>query len=128
MTPFTHHLFICGNCRAEGHPRGSCDPEGQGALKQAFKNALTKRGLRPQVRANHAGCLDQCELGPAVVIYPQEIWYGGVTLSDVDRIVEQTIIKGEVITELQIKAEMLNTKGKGQANDGPCNPSEGSSS
>ena len=124
MTPFTHHLFICGNCRAEGHPRGSCDPEGQGDLK----NALTKRVLRPQVRANHASCLDQCELEPVVVIYPQEIWYGGATLSYVDRIVEQTIIKDETITELQIKAEMLNTKGEGSSNDGPYHPSEGSSS
>jgi len=43
------------------------------------------------VRANRAGCLDQCELGPTVVIYPQQIWYGKVTLDDVERIIDETV-------------------------------------
>ena len=63
------------------------------------------------VRANKAGCLDQCELGPTVVIYPQEIWYGGVQPSDVPRIIEETILGGRVIQELVIPDEQLNTKG-----------------
>ena len=32
------------------------------------------------VRANKAGCLDQCEHGPTVVVYPEAVWYGHVTL------------------------------------------------
>ena len=62
------------------------------------------------MRANSAGCLDQCELGPTVVIYPQAIWYGGVKLSDVPRIVEETIVNGRVVEELRIPDEKLNCK------------------
>ena len=64
------------------------------------------------MRANAAGCLDQCELGPTVVIYPQAIWYGGVKLSDVPRIVEETIVNGRVVEDLRIPDEKLNCKRK----------------
>ena len=115
MAEFTHHIFVCCNRREPGHSRGCCDPDGSGQLRAAFKAEVQKRGLKPLVRANQAGCLDQCELGPTVVIYPQAIWYGGVTVDDVPRIVEQTVVNGQVIEELQIPADALNCKGS-QAN------------
>jgi (2Fe-2S) ferredoxin len=49
-------------------------------------------------------------LGPTVVIYPQAIWYGGVTLADVPRIVEETILHGRVLEDLRIPDEKLNAK------------------
>ena len=110
MPQFTHHIFICINQRERGSSRGSCDPDGEEELKDAFKKEIKKRGLKPLVRANAAGCLDQCELGPTVVIYPQAIWYGGVTLKDVPRIVEETIVNGRVIEELRIPDEKLNCR------------------
>ena len=97
MPAFTHHLFVCGNVRDAGHPRGSCDPEGRQTLRDAFKVALKKAGVAQTTRANHAGCLDQCEHGPVVAIYPQGIWYGKVTPEDAPRIVEATIIRGEIL-------------------------------
>lgn len=112
MPKFTCHLFVCCNRREPGHSRGCCDPEGSEELRNRFKSELKRRGLGPLVRANTAGCLDQCELGPTVVIYPQEIWYGGVKLEDVTRIIEETVIGGHVIDELLIPDEKLNTKGK----------------
>ncbi|HTN77323.1 MAG TPA: (2Fe-2S) ferredoxin domain-containing protein [Pirellulaceae bacterium] len=110
MAQFTHHIFVCCNQRPEGHPRGSCDPTGSEALRDCFKKELKARGLTAEVRANSAGCLDQCELGPVVVIYPQAIWYGQVTLADVPRIVEQTILRGELLADLLIADELLNCK------------------
>lgn len=80
-------------------------------LRDCFKKELKARGLNPDVRANSAGCLDQCEHGPVIVIYPQAIWYGSVTPADVPRIVEQTIIRGQVLEDLQIPDDQLNTKG-----------------
>ena len=77
-------------------------------MKKAFKKEIERRGLKPLVRANAAGCLDQCELGPTVVIYPQGIWYGGVRVSDVPRIVEETIVGGRIVEELRIPEEKLN--------------------
>lgn len=111
MAEFTHHIFVCCNRRESGHSRGCCDPDNSGQLRAAFKDEIGRRGLKPLVRANQAGCLDQCELGPTVVIYPQAIWYGGVTVDDVPEIVEQTIVQNRVIERLQIPPEKLNTKG-----------------
>ncbi|HEV3162570.1 MAG TPA: (2Fe-2S) ferredoxin domain-containing protein [Isosphaeraceae bacterium] len=108
MPAFTHHLFVCGNVREPGHRRGCCDPEGQQTLREAFKKELKRVGLGPLVRANHSGCLEQCEHGPTVVIYPLGVWYGRVTVDDVARIVTKTIIGGEVLNDLLIPAGCLN--------------------
>ncbi len=113
MAKFTRHIFVCCNRREEGHCRGCCNPDGSAALRSAFKAEVKRRGLTPQVRANEAGCLDQCELGPTVVIYPDQIWYGGVQLKDVERIVEETVIGGRVLDDLLISDDWLNTKGRG---------------
>jgi (2Fe-2S) ferredoxin len=110
MPAFTHHIFICTNQRDPGKGRQSCDPDGDERLRDAFKSEVKRRGLKSTVRANSAGCLDQCELGPTVVIYPQAIWYGGVRIEDVPRIVEETVIHGRVIEELCIPAEKLNCR------------------
>ena len=109
MPAFTHHIFVCCNQRSPGHRRGCCDPEGNAALRNAFKAEVKRRNLQPLVRANKAGCLDQCEHGPNVVIYPQGIFYGGVTLDDVTRIIEETVIGGRILADLQVADSCLNT-------------------
>ncbi len=111
MPAFAHHIFVCGNVRKPDHPRGCCDPEGQQALREAFKVELKKAGLGPLARANHAGCLEHCEHGPTVVIYPQGIWYGKVTPADVPRIIEKTILAGEILEDLRIDDDCLNNPG-----------------
>ncbi len=112
MPKFTSHIFICCNRRDAGHSRGCCDPQGGETLLHAFKRELKARQLGPLVRANRAGCLEQCEQGPTVVIYPQAIWYGGVRVEDVPRIIEETVLAGQTIEELRIPDHLLNTKGK----------------
>ena len=111
MPKFNRHIFVCCNQRPDGHPRGCCDANGSAELRSQFKVEVARRGLTPLVRANSSGCLDQCELGPTVVIYPEQIWYGNVKAEDVARIVEQTVIGGEVLEDLLIPDERLNTKG-----------------
>jgi (2Fe-2S) ferredoxin len=108
MSLFTSHIFVCCNTRKPGHSRGCCNPDASDALRNCFKAELKRRNLGPLVRANVAGCLDQCELGPTVVIYPQQIWYGGVRCEDVPRIIEETILGGRVIEELRIPTDKLN--------------------
>ena len=53
-----------------------------------------------RIRANKAGCLDQCEKGPTVVVYPEAVWYGRVTEADVNEIIEQHIIGGTPVARL----------------------------
>jgi (2Fe-2S) ferredoxin len=118
MPALTHHIFVCCNCRSEEHPRGCCDSDGSEQLRHAFKAEVRNRNLTASVRANKCGCLDQCELGPVVVVYPQAIWYGKVQVDDVARILDTTIQRGEVVEDLLIADEWLNTKGRGPRQDG----------
>ena len=106
MSTFEHHIFVCTNQREAGHPRGSCDPSGSGELHQLFKKGVAVRGLKGKVRANKAGCLDQCEHGPNVVIYPEAVWYGHVTPADVDEILDS--LGGKPVERLMIADECLN--------------------
>ena len=115
MPKFTSHIFVCCNQREPGHKRGCCDPDGEHELRECFKRELKRRKLGPLVRANQSGCLDQCELGPTVVIYPQGIWYGHVTPDDVPRIVEETIVNGRILADLVISDEQLNALKAGKA-------------
>ena len=109
MPKFTKHIFICGNQRDAGHPRGCCDPSGGGELQRAFKAALAQTAVRITVRANKSGCLDQCEHGPTVVVYPEAVWYGHVTLADVEEIVQSHILGDQPVERLRIADNCLNT-------------------
>jgi len=88
------------NERPAGHPRGCCATKGAGEVLAAFKRAHRTRGLDARVRGNKAGCLDTCENGVSVVIYPEGVWYGGVTVADVEEIVESHVIGGKVVERL----------------------------
>jgi len=109
MPKFEKHIFICGNQRPQGHPRGCCDPAGSAALQRAFKTQLAQSGIQPAVRANQSGCLDQCEHGPTVVVYPEAVWYGNVTLADVDEIVQSHIVGDRPVERLRIADACLNS-------------------
>ena len=102
MPRFTRHVFICTNSRPPGNPRGCCLEKGSEEVRAAFKEALAKAGLKGQVRANAAGCLDSCERGVSVVVYPEQTWYGGVTVADVGEIVERHLMRGEIVERLHI--------------------------
>lgn len=105
MTRYQRHVFVCINERPAGHPKGCCLEKGSAQVRDTLKAELQKRGLAGIVRANNAGCLDACEFGVSMVVYPEGIWYGGVTVADIPEIVERTIIRGEVIERLVIKDE-----------------------
>lgn len=98
---FRHHVFVCENRRPEGDPRGSCAAKGSPAIRQALKAELERRGLEGLVRANSAGCLDACAVGPSMVVYPEGVWYGGVTVADVPEIVESHLVGGRPVERLR---------------------------
>lgn len=100
--PFLRHVFICLNERAPGDARGCCAARGAADVLEAFKVGLKTRGLSPTVRSQKAGCLDACEFGASVVVYPEGIWYGRVTPADVDEIIDRHLVGGEPVERLVI--------------------------
>jgi (2Fe-2S) ferredoxin len=103
MSRYQHHIFVCENLREEGHEKGSCAAKGSMDLRQALKKSIKAKGLRGTVRANAAGCLDACEFGPSIVVYPEAIWYGGVQLGDLDEIIDSHIVGGKPVERLRIQ-------------------------
>lgn len=110
MPGFEYHIFVCTNTRPEGHPRGCCNPDGSAHLRQCFKDEVKRRNLRANVRANAAGCLDQCEHGPNLVIYPEGVWYGNVQPEDVAEIIESHLLGGKPVERLRMLPECINTQ------------------
>lgn len=99
---FECHVFCCLNRREEAHPRGSCAARGSEALVDYMKQQVKALRL-PKVRVNGAKCLDRCELGPTMVIYPEGIWYHYETKADVDEIIEQHIRQGKRVERLMLQ-------------------------
>lgn len=71
-------------------------------LVKAFKKQLKDRGLSSSIRAQRTGCLDACETGPSMVVYPDGIFYGRLTLDDVNEIVESHLVGGKPIERLVV--------------------------
>lgn len=99
---YKKHIFVCTNQRPEG-ARVSCGEAHGLALVAAFKKAIKDKGLNAEIRAQKAGCLETCELGPSVVVYPEGVFYGKVQLSDVQEIVDEHVENDRIVERLVMK-------------------------
>ena len=99
---FEKHIFICTNERAQGE-RKSCGEAHGLQLVKAFKKLVKDHGLNASVRAQRAGCLDSCEFGPSLVVYPDGVFYGSVNLEDVDEIFNEHLLNNRTVKRLVIK-------------------------
>ena len=101
MSFFEHHIFCCTNRREPGHTRGCCAEKDAEALRDYMKTQVKQAGI-PGTRVNNAGCLDRCELGPCMVIYPEGVWYACKTKQDVDEVIEEHLKNGRVVKRLAL--------------------------
>ncbi len=81
-----YHIFVCNSFRMSGEPQGICNKKGGPALLQYIEEEVLDRGLDAMISAT--GCLKVCDRGPAIVIYPQNYWYGNVDEEAVDAILD----------------------------------------
>jgi len=98
---FKKHIFICTNQRPEG-ARKSCGESCGLSLVSAFKKALKERSLDKEIRAQKAGCLDACDYGPSLVVYPEGVYYGNVQESDVEEIITEHLLNDRYVNRLVI--------------------------
>jgi (2Fe-2S) ferredoxin len=110
LPAFERHVFVCCNARPEGASRPSCTRDGSSALHAELQQGVKAAGLGGRVRINKSGCLDQCEHGPTVVVYPEAVWYGNVQPKDAAEIVAEHLVAGRPVERLRISDECLNTK------------------
>ena len=102
MSYFKHHVFFCTNQRAEGE--ACCNNHHASEMQAYAKERIAKLGLKGKgnVRINKAGCLDRCDEGPVMVVYPDETWYTFVDRADIDEIIEQHLVHGKVVERLKL--------------------------
>mgnify|MGYP002654315020 FL=1 len=98
--PFKHHLFFCLNERSNGE--NCCAQHNAFELFTYAKNRIKELGLSGagKIRVNKAGCLDACNLGPVMVIYPEGIWYTFIDTDDIEEIIQSHLIKGKSVERL----------------------------
>ena len=94
---FDKHVFICINERKLGEKQSCGEEHGLNLVKE-MKRMVREKGLN--IRINKAGCLDACEFGPAITIYPEGTYYGKVQLSDIEEIVESHLVNDQPVNRL----------------------------
>ncbi len=99
---YKHHVFFCLNQRPNGE--ACCQDKGAEAAFDHMKARVKKLGLSGEgkVRINRSGCLDRCDKGPIMVIYPQAVWYMFVDNDDIDEIIESHLVNNQVVKRLLV--------------------------
>ena len=99
---FKHHVFFCTNQRAA--PDACCANHNAAQMQALAKDRVKQLGLNGagKVRINKAGCLDRCDEGPCLVVYPEGVWYTFVDQHDIDEIVESHLRDGKVVERLRL--------------------------
>jgi (2Fe-2S) ferredoxin len=96
------HVFICTSCRINGVQKGFCFQKGGVNLVQCFMEEIEDRDMSGDIVINNTGCFGICEKGPIVVVYPEGVWYGGVTEDDIHRIFDEHFEGGIPVKDLMI--------------------------
>lgn len=102
MSYFEKHVFFCTNQRANNE---SCCADCHATPAHAHaKERIKKLGLNGEgkIRMNKAGCLDRCDEGPVMVVYPEGVWYTYVDITDVDEIIDSHLVGGQIVERLRL--------------------------
>jgi (2Fe-2S) ferredoxin len=97
MGQYARHVFVCttgSTCPTQG------DTEG---FVKALRGAVARAGLHAEIRINKAGCFSQCGHGPMVIVYPEDVWYAGVTAEDLPELVESHLVGGRPVERLRYR-------------------------
>jgi (2Fe-2S) ferredoxin/predicted O-methyltransferase YrrM len=116
MEPYQYHVYICNQQKPEGVP--GCSAQGSDKVIESLRMEIMKRGLGDSVQITTCGSLGLCERGPNMVVYPDGVWYSGVTAKDIPEIVSQHFQSGKIVERLvnrdvaAVKAEIDANKKK----------------
>ena len=103
MSFYDKHVFFCTNERADGGD--CCAKRGAPKAREYMKNRVAELGissLQNNIRINTAGCMNRCDEGPVIVVYPEGTWYTYMDEKDLDEIIEEHLRHGRVVERLKI--------------------------
>jgi (2Fe-2S) ferredoxin len=102
MSYYRHHVFFCTNQREDGSQ--CCAQCGAQEMRDYLKRRTKELDIagKGQVRINTAGCLDRCEEGPVIVVYPEAVWYTYVDREDLEEILSEHLVNGRVVERLRL--------------------------
>ena len=103
MSFYDKHVFFCTNQREDGS--ACCNNHDAKKARDYVKDKVKDLGishLENKIRINSAGCMDRCEEGPVMVVYPEGTWYTYVDESDLDEIIEEHLKNGRIVERLKI--------------------------
>lgn len=101
VTP-KYHVFICTSCRLNGEQKGFCSQKGSTDLVKRLMESIEENDLSGDVVVTNTGCFGICSRGPIMVVYPEGVWYGNLSESDIDTIVEKHFEGGKPVDALRI--------------------------
>ena len=104
MPNFQFHVFICQNERSEDHPIGCCAHKGARDILTYIKKRVKECQI-PNIRINKSGCLGQCSKGPAVVVYPNAVWYTLHTTQQAEDFIQEHLLNHTPVQSLMMQAE-----------------------
>lgn len=119
MQPFRYHVFVCDQQKPDGVP--CCSARGSRKVVDTLRGEVAAQGLADLVQITPCGSLGLCERGPNMVVYPEGVWYSGVSPSDVPELVRSHFANGKPVERLAnpdtlaVRAEILSNKSKMQA-------------
>lgn len=94
---YSRHVFVCTHGEY-------CPFDGSREIHRLLKEQVAEHKLQRTIRVNQSGCFNQCGNGPMVVVYPENVWYGGVTPERARRIAEEHIAGGRPVEDLRYRA------------------------
>lgn len=97
MGQYEKHVFVCTSGK-------TCKAANSAETFDYLKRAAREAGIAQRVRVNHAGCTGQCGHGPMVLVYPEDVWYGGVDLPRAERIFAEHLVGGTPVEEYRYVA------------------------
>ena len=105
---YQRHIFFCTNKRDNG--KKCCEDANASDMRQYMKKRLQALNLHgvSQLRVNTAGCMGRCKDGPALVIYPDGVWYSYKDQHDIDEIIESHLLQGKKVTSLLLTCGLAN--------------------
>lgn len=100
-------MWVCGNRRPDGNPKGSCAQKGSESLRDQLKIACNAAGLNGTVRVMSTSCIDVCEHGIALAVMPDNAVLGELTEADIPALVEGLKTAGGVFAQPSLAPKVV---------------------